>query len=418
MIKVRLTDIIQFNPPESIKKGTVAKKIPMEKLLPHTKKISGFENAAYSAGPKFRNEDTLLAKITPCLENGKTAFVDILNEKEVAFGSSEFIVLRAIEDISDANYIYYLARSPKFRNRAISCMEGTSGRKRVNDKTLQNEEFYFPDLPTQSAIAHVLSSLDNKIELNNKINKELESLTKTIYEYWFVQNADENWEKKKIGELAEVFRGTTITEKQTKNGNIKVVAGGVDYSYCHSEFNREKNTITISGSGANAGYVNFWRERIFASDCTTVRGKTDFDTILICQHLKRNQENIFRSAKGSAQPHVYPSDIKDIWFYEFPQSIKKQFTPIFEAINEQIATQQLESANLAQLRDFLLPLLMNGQITVGKTQEETTIKPIKEFDNSDTKYEIWKTQIGLAARGDISEQTLRNIYEAIDENDR
>jgi len=70
-------------------------------------------------GPKFKNGDTLLAKITPCLENGKTAFVDILDENEIAFGSSEFIVLRAIKNISDANYIYYLARSPKFRNRAI-----------------------------------------------------------------------------------------------------------------------------------------------------------------------------------------------------------------------------------------------------------------------------------------------------------
>ena len=414
MNKVRLGDIIQFNPPESIKKGTVAKKIPMEKLLPHTKKISGFENAAYSAGPKFRNTDTLLAKITPCLENGKTAFVDILDDNEVAFGSSEFIVLRAIENISDANYIHYLARSPKFRNRAISCMEGTSGRKRVNDKTLQNEEFYFPDLYTQSAIARVLSSLDDKIELNNKINKELENLAKTIYEYWFVQNAEEKWEKKKIGDIAEVIRGTMITEKQTKKGNIKVVAGGVDYSYCHSEFNREKNTITVSGSGANAGFVNFWRERIFASDCTTVRGKTDLDTILICQHLKRNQENIFRSAKGSAQPHVYPSDIKDIWFYEIPQYIKEKFSPFFLAINEQIAKRQLESTKLSQLRDFLLPLLMNGQVEVGKAQDKPTIMQFKRIDNNETEYQDWKTQIGLAARGNnIDEQILRTIYEAI-----
>ncbi|MDR2580116.1 MAG: restriction endonuclease subunit S [Fibromonadaceae bacterium] len=362
MRKEELEKIILFNPSESIKKGNMAKKISMGKLLPHTKKILGFENVKYSSGPKFKNGDTLLAKITPCLENGKTAFVDILDENEIAFGSSEFIVLRAMEGISDKNYIYYLAKTLEFRSRAISCMKGTSGRKRVNDKTLRSEIFTIPSLPSQSAIAKILSSLDDKIELNNKINKELENLARIIYNYWFVQNAGKKWEKKKIGEIAEVIRGTIITEKQAKKGNIKVVAGGINYSYYHSEFNREKNTITISGSGANAGFVNFWQENIFASDCTTVRGESDIDTILIYQHLKLNQENIFRLAKGSAQPHVYPKDIKDIWFYKVPENIKEKFSSIFIAINEQMAKQQLENIELAKIRDFLLPLLMSGQV--------------------------------------------------------
>ncbi len=246
----------------------------------------------------------------------------------------------------------------------------------MTQKAYQDIEINLPNLPTQTAIARVLSSLDNKIELNNKINKELENLAKTIYEYWFVQNAEESWERKKIGEIAEVIRGTMITAKQTKKGNVKVVAGGIDFSYTHSEFNREKNTITVSGSGANAGFVNFWREKIFASDCTTVRGETDFDTILIYWHLIFNQDNIYRLQKGAAQPHIYPSDIKEIWFYDIPQSLKDKFNPTFIAINEQIAKNQQENAKLTQLRDFLLPLLMNGQVTV---VQKLTINGLKKF---------------------------------------
>ena len=189
-------------------------------------------------------------------------------------------------------------------------------------------------------------------------------MAKTIYDYWFVQNADEKWEKKPIGEMYEVIRGNMITEKQAKKGNVKVVAGGIDFSYHHSEYNREENTITISGSGANAGYVNFWRERIFASDCTTVRGKEDIDTFIIHLYLKSIQEIIFRSAKGSAQPHVYPSDIKGLLFYKIPTDIKNEINPIFTNINRQIAVNQKQNLHLTQLRDWLLPMLMNGQVSV------------------------------------------------------
>ncbi|GHT32785.1 hypothetical protein AGMMS49574_17110 [Bacteroidia bacterium] len=181
-----IDELIDFNPSESIKKDTLAKKIPMDKLLPFTRKITGFEVAPYSSGPKFRNGDTLLAKITPCLENGKTAFVDILEDDEVAFGSSEFIVLREKKDISDKEFIYYLAKSPVFRQKAISCMEGTSGRKRVNDKTLKQQVLPIPDIDGQRKIASILSSLDKKIAFNSKLNDNLPTLVRSLA--WVIAN--------------------------------------------------------------------------------------------------------------------------------------------------------------------------------------------------------------------------------------
>ena len=96
-VKVKLGDVIEFNPKEKLKKGNPCKKIKMECVKEFTKKIACFELAPYNGGAKFRNGDVLLAKITPCLENGKSAFVDILDNDEVAFGSTEFIVLRVTD---------------------------------------------------------------------------------------------------------------------------------------------------------------------------------------------------------------------------------------------------------------------------------------------------------------------------------
>jgi len=391
MNKVKLGDIIQFNPPESIKKGNIAKKISMEKLLPHTKKISSFENAIYSAGPKFKNNDTLLAKITPCLENGKTAFVDILDENEVAFGSSEFIVLRAIKNISDANYVYYLARSPKFRNRAIGCMEGTSGRKRVNDKHLQNEIFEMPNIQTQTAIAHILSSFDNKIELNNKINKELENMAKTIYEYWFVQNVDKNWERKRLEELGvNVIRGVTYNKNDIKTLNDRDVIGilratningnvidldnlvYVDKSLISENQKLKPFDILITMSSGSKDHIG--KNGLFCFDNANVAFGAFCSKIDVREEYKLYIYEHFQSEKfkkyvkncclGTNINNLNNEMIKDILITIPPTPILQKFNKTVSPIFSDIIKNRQENACLAQLRDFMLPLLMNGQVKV------------------------------------------------------
>ncbi len=170
---IRATDFIEFNPRLSIKKGTVATKVAMDKLQPFTKKIPATEQAEFAGGAKFCNGDTIMARITPCLENGKTAFVDILADGEVAFGSTEFIVMRARDGISDPQFVYYLATSPAFRNVAIKSMVGSSGRQRVQQGVLDELELIVPPLEEQQKIGAFLAVLDQKIALNNKINDNL-----------------------------------------------------------------------------------------------------------------------------------------------------------------------------------------------------------------------------------------------------
>ena len=185
-----------------------------------------------------------------------------------------------------------------------------------------------------------------------------------VYNEELKREIPEGWEVKKLGKYAEIKRGDLITEKETLEGNVKVVAAGINYSYLHSKYNREKNTITISGSGANAGHINFWREPIFASDCTTIRGQNDIDTIMILHHLYLLQDYIYSQAKGSAQPHVYPEDIKQLYYVIASEKLIDKYQKIILPTNEKIAINQHEIQHLTQLRDFLLPMLMNGQVSV------------------------------------------------------
>src|SRR3989338_7294030 len=184
--ELKLLEAIEINPKRELKKGVSAKKVPMDCLRPFNKKIQSFEVSKFSGGSKFINEDTLIAKITPCLENGKTAFVDILRDDEVGFGSTEFIVLYGKNEKTTNDFVYYLSISPQLRKEAIKSMTGTSGRQRVQNDLFEDIEIIIPSINEQSAIAKILSDLDSKIELNQQMNKTLESIAQAIFTNWFV----------------------------------------------------------------------------------------------------------------------------------------------------------------------------------------------------------------------------------------
>jgi len=171
-IMLKLSDIADFNPRESLAKGTMAKKIAMDKLQPFTRDVPSFEWEPFSGGTKFRNGDTIMARITPCLENGKTAKVSCFEEGEVGFGSTEYIVFRAKEGV-DEDFLYYLVCSPTIREPAIKSMVGSSGRQRVQTDVVQNLEIEVPPVEEQRAIGNILKDLDDRIKLNTEINENL-----------------------------------------------------------------------------------------------------------------------------------------------------------------------------------------------------------------------------------------------------
>lgn len=169
----KLCEYIEVNPKELLAKGAVVKKVSMDKLQPFCRDIPEYEWAEFSGGSKFRNRDTIMARITPCLENGKTAMVDILDPEEVGFGSTEFIVFRAKDGYTIPDFVYYLIRSPVIREPAIKSMVGSSGRQRVQTDVIRDLEVSFPDCDEQEKIINILRSLDDKIALNCNINNNL-----------------------------------------------------------------------------------------------------------------------------------------------------------------------------------------------------------------------------------------------------
>ena len=291
-------------------------------------------------------------------------------------------------DKIDKIYLYYMLKF--MTNSFMGCVHGSTMLHITKENMEGMEVLIHPSLREQRDIAKCLSDIDRKIELNHQINATLESMAKQLYDYWFVQFDFPNeegkpyksnggamvwneklkreipygWEVVNVSDIANVRRGQIITSKETSQGDIKVVAAAVTFSYLNGESNRPKNTITVSGSGANAGFINFWREPIFASDCTTVNCNTDIDTILCLYGLSLFQERLYNLAIGAAQPHVYPAHVANIPTLAIPQNLKQRVSDFFCKSNDVIAANLAEVENLTKLRDELLPLLMNGQATV------------------------------------------------------
>ncbi|MCK4500411.1 restriction endonuclease subunit S [Candidatus Babeliales bacterium] len=177
--KVRLNALIELNPRISLKKGEVVKYLGMADVSEVGMSISSFINREFSSGSKFRKHDTLLARITPCLENGKTAFVNFLEEDEIAFGSTEFIVMKAKPGVSPY-LVYALTRNRNFREFAIKSMTGTSGRQRVQTDRLNDFEIAKISEDEMKLFHNTVESMFEKIKQNSDQNKHLSALRDSL----------------------------------------------------------------------------------------------------------------------------------------------------------------------------------------------------------------------------------------------
>lgn len=379
--KKQLQEIAFLKPTETLKKGDIAPNIPMANIKEFQRDVLKIDYGEFRGGTKFRNGDTLLAKITPCLENGKTAFVNCLQEDEIGFGSTEFIVLRAKENI-DERFLYYLSISPEFRKQAISLMEGTSGRKRVNENALKISDFLIPGLEEQRKIANILSAIDDKIQINNQINQELEAMTKTLYDYWFVQfdfpdqngkpykssggkmvynpelkrEIPEGWGVAKVEDIAQTGSGGTPKSTNVSyysNGEIPWInSGELEQTVITSTSNFiteeglnnssaklfPSGTILVAMYGATAGKVSFLTFEASTNQAICAIMLTD---IRMRYYLKNVIEDLYqylvKLSTGSARDNLSQDMIKNIKvvipsndildrFYDFSNNIIKEIT--------------------------------------------------------------------------------------------
>ena len=382
---IRAADFVEFNPRLSIKKGAVATKIAMDKVQPFTKKIPAIELAEFAGGSKFCNGDTIMARITPCLENGKTAFVDVLAEGEIAFGSTEFIVMRAKAGVSDPQFIYYLATSPMFRNVAIKSMVGSSGRQRVQQGVLDELELMVPPLEEQRKIGAFLASLDQKITLNNEINDNLQQQAYAYFLQLFVENANPSWRVGTIADLGTVVGGGTpskakpeyytddgiawITPKDLSIDKSKFIAHGENdisqLGYRNSSATMMPAGTVLFSSRAPIGYI-----AIASNEVTTNQGfksvvpRPEIGTPFVYYFLIHNLPLIESKASGSTFKEVSGSVMKSVEAVIPEGDTITKFNAFCRPVFEMQEKLEQENRKLAAMRDSLLPRLMSGEIDV------------------------------------------------------
>lgn len=385
-----LKDFIDFNPRETLPKGQPAKKVAMEKLRPFCRDIEEFEVAKYSGGTKFRNGDTLLARITPCLENGKTAQVRFLNDGEVGFGSTEYIVLRAKEGVSDSDYIYYLSTSPKFREIAIQSMVGSSGRQRVQQDVLEKAELHIPPLDEQRKIAGVLSALDDKIELNNKINRNLEAQAQAIFKSWFIDfepfkngkfidselgRIPEGWKVESIYSISEVIYGAPFSSNLFNNKQlgtpiirIRDLPNEASNTYTTESHPKgyliKQGDIVVGMDGEFKAYLwggdNAWlNQRI-----CVFKSKLNVSTAFVMFSIVPLLNEVESSELATTVIHLGKNDIDRFKIILPKLNILKEFNRISIPIFDTIIKNKKESQRLVQLRESLLPKLISGEVNI------------------------------------------------------
>ena len=380
-----LGDVVEFNPAEKIVKGTLAKKIAMEKLQPFCRTVTGYEVEKYNGGVKFRNGDTIMARITPCLENGKTARIDVLDDDEIGFGSTEYVVFRAKENVTVPDFVYYLIRSEVVREPAIKSMVGTSGRQQVQTDYVRNIVINLPPLETQKKIAAVLSALDDKIELNNAINKNLEEQARTIYKNMFVDNFNPDWKSGTLGEFVEVKRGGSPRPIQDylsdeglrwlKISDVTALASPyvIKIKEHIKESGLNKTVFLSSGSlvlsnSATPGIPKILDVDTCIHDGWLYFSDSKFSKYFLYLYFKYVKNQLINLGNGSVFTNLKIEIVKS-----FPVSLPDEKTlsrfdeiiaPLFESMKNIIR----ENQKLSELRDALLPRLMSGEIDVSKVE--------------------------------------------------
>ena len=180
-------EAVIINPPVRLERGMVYPFVDMASVRADARNVYPPEEREFrGGGSRFYSGDTLMARITPCLENGKIAHYVAQGAELEAHGSTEFIVVRGRPNVTDNDFAYYLTRWNTVRDYAIGQMTGTSGRQRVPTDSLDHLIIPVPPLPEQRAIAHILGTLDDKIELNRRMNETLEEMARALFKSWFV----------------------------------------------------------------------------------------------------------------------------------------------------------------------------------------------------------------------------------------
>lgn len=291
---------------------------------------------------------------------------------------SSIAIFRPNQNIISPDFLCYLLKTPFIFNYiSKNCVSG-SALPRIVLKSFKDVCIPVPDLFTQSEIAGILSSLDAKIETNNKLNEKLEEMAQAIFKSWFVDFEpfkDKPFHETEIGYIPQIFesgvlgdlctfkRGKGLLSKDAIFGNVPVIAGGMKPACYHNIANTKAPVVTVSGSGANAGYTQIHNVDVWASDCSFIDSNCENLYYVYC-FLSRRPKLLRHSQTGAAQPHVKPADIHRFQVVIPTKDVINEFQQIVKPLFDRIGMNKKENDRLASLRDTLLPRLMSGELIV------------------------------------------------------
>ena len=305
----------------------------------------------------FQQGDILYSEIRPA--NKRYAYVNFAPKDYIA--STKLMVIRHNDKITP-QYLFYILTNDVIIRELQMIAESRSGTfPQVTFSELANFSISLPPISQQKEIVAVLKSFDSKIDLNRRINDNLEQQAITIFDNMFPTVASG---EDVIGDIITPKRGKGLLSKDAVEGNVPVVAGGLEPATYHNESNTIAPVVTISASGANAGYVNLWHIPVWSSDSSFIDSAMTSNIYFWYVMLKKRQKEIFDAQTGSAQPHIYPKHIAEMPLGKFDLSDVEKFTEIVTPMFEIRGKNLKESKRLAAVRDLLLPKLMSGKLKI------------------------------------------------------
>ena len=320
----------------------------------------------------FRKGDILYSEIRPA--NKRFCFVDFEPKDYIA--STKLMVLRAHEDV-DPQYLYQLLRSNDTLAQLQMLAESRSGTfPQITYSELSNIKISLPSQKTQKNIVSILSSLDRKIELNNKINADLEEMAQAIFKNWFVDfepfkdgkfvdselgMIPEGWKVGCLGDIAEITSGKRPPKKskdKTKELFIPLI-GASDIMGFTSDVLYERSILVIGRVGTH-GVVQRFQEKCWPSDNTLVIESSYYNYVY--QLLKGIDYSAIN--RGSTQPLITQTDVKNTDVIIAPENVLKEYESITSTLFSKHRANIKENSRLSLLRDTLLPRLMSGELEI------------------------------------------------------
>lgn len=305
-------------------------------------------------------------------EIGLTAIY--LDNEPVVFGG--FVIrARSIGNQLTEGFKKYCLTSQRIRQEIIKRGQGAV-RGNIGQRDLEDVPLLFPDPTEQRRVVAVLETWDRaieklakKIEIKKNIKKGL--MQQLLTGYTRLAGFASKWQILRLGDICRIKRGDMITKSIISQGNIPVIAGGKHPAYYHNQYNYDGKTITVSGSGASAGFINYFQSPIFASDCSIIKGvENKADTDFIYYQLLNRQEYIYSLQSGGAQPHIYPKDLASLKIYMPHLDEQIKLANIFSTFDKEIAQLEKMLFIVINQKKYLLNNLLSGEI---RTPEDLKI---------------------------------------------